>query len=168
MKFHQFISQSISDAMLQRSSSFRIPIPSMYLHSWTNPSEDTPLHIAVENNDLEMVQLLLSHGADVSTPGENGATPLNLANSIEITEILMSDNADPAAKSVDGTVAVECRSIEGSEDVYVLKNGKSWPVLSTWGFAVETGVICFRLQVDEAWSMPKRCGSGKLYIMALL
>lgn len=51
----------------------------------------TPLHLAVESRNLALVQLLLSHGADVNTNGPRypgtlfaGSTPLNCAMRNEI------------------------------------------------------------------------------------
>ena len=40
------------------------------------PENDTPLHEAVANNHLPVVELLVSRGADVGARNKQGKTPL--------------------------------------------------------------------------------------------
>jgi ankyrin repeat protein len=40
---------------------------------------DAILHIAVHRNDLDVVDVLIAHGADVNRIGDMGATPLHVA-----------------------------------------------------------------------------------------
>lgn len=42
-------------------------------------SESTPLHLAAEEDKLNIVQLLLDHGADINATDEFKSTPLHLA-----------------------------------------------------------------------------------------
>ena len=77
-----------------------------------NKKNDTPLHEATENNSKEMLELLISKGADINAktydnknlfedPG--GKTPLHYAaenNSKEIGELLISKGADINAKAI--------------------------------------------------------------------
>lgn len=56
---------------------------------------DTPLHIACSQNALEMVQLLLDHGADATTADNHKNTPLEKAVhgiSIKVVEYFISRN----------------------------------------------------------------------------
>jgi cytohesin len=61
---------------------------------------DTPLHIAVGDDNLEMVELLLGAGARLDIVNEDGLTPLHVAVScyeIEIMETLLKAGANVAA-----------------------------------------------------------------------
>uniref|UniRef100_A0A8B9MNK0 NFKB inhibitor beta n=1 Tax=Accipiter nisus TaxID=211598 RepID=A0A8B9MNK0_9AVES len=66
----------------------------------------TPLHIAVLRKDLEMVELLLSAGADLNKAEPScGRSPLHLAvevQSPEVAECLLRAGADPAARMYVG------------------------------------------------------------------
>jgi ankyrin repeat protein len=48
----------------------------------------SPLHIAVISGDCECVKLLLSHGADVNDPDENGKTPIQTAREMRDVEMI--------------------------------------------------------------------------------
>ncbi len=70
--------------------------------SWNG---DTPLHIAVEDDNLEMVKLLLGAGARLDLANEDGLTPLHAAVScdeIEIIETLLKAGANVAAADDTG------------------------------------------------------------------
>ncbi|XP_075346178.1 LOW QUALITY PROTEIN: NF-kappa-B inhibitor beta [Mycteria americana] len=66
----------------------------------------TPLHVAVLRKDLEMVELLLSAGADLNKAEPScGRSPLHLAveaQSPEVAECLLRAGADPAARMYVG------------------------------------------------------------------
>ncbi|CAM9112241.1 unnamed protein product, partial [Bubo scandiacus] len=66
----------------------------------------TPLHIAVLRKDLEMVELLLSAGADLNKAEPScGRSPLHLAveaQSPEVAECLLRAGADPGARMYVG------------------------------------------------------------------
>ena len=60
------------------------------------PSE-TPLHFAVENGDIEIIQMLLDKDADINALNISGHTPFHLAlicEEIEIIHILLNQGAD--------------------------------------------------------------------------
>jgi ankyrin repeat protein len=70
-----------------------------------NSSKLTPLHIACDAGNANMVRFLLTAGAAAEISGENNETPLHLAcrNGFwEISELLMAFNANPMAKTSDG------------------------------------------------------------------
>ncbi|NIO04131.1 MAG: ankyrin repeat domain-containing protein [Proteobacteria bacterium] len=64
----------------------------------TSVFSNTPLHLAAENNHAQVVEFLISKGADVNaTERELGNTPLHLAakrGHTEIAELLLSKEAD--------------------------------------------------------------------------
>jgi len=55
----------------------------------------SPLHLAANINNAEVVKLLINAGADINSYGENRETPLfNAAKSFEATQILLEAGAD--------------------------------------------------------------------------
>jgi ankyrin repeat protein len=58
-----------------------------------NDNLNTALHLAIKRNELEMVNFLLSQGADITIENGDGKTPLKLAeecNNVEIIDVLKS------------------------------------------------------------------------------
>ena len=52
---------------------------------------ETPLYCAARDNEVEMVELLLKHGADVNVKQNSGHTPLRVAirnNAVEAADLL--------------------------------------------------------------------------------
>ena len=59
--------------------------------------QKTPLHHAAINNHQEIVELLVSNGADIDVKDEHGVTPLHYAsrsNHKETSEVLILYGAD--------------------------------------------------------------------------
>jgi ankyrin repeat protein len=50
-------------------------------------AHNTPLHFALTGGSLEVVRLLLEHGADVDIQDEEDQTPYQVAESFGLTEI---------------------------------------------------------------------------------
>lgn len=64
-------------------------------------ARNKPLHFAAANGHIEVVKLLLDHGAHVSTTNEGGETPLHYATKgghTEVMTILLDHGADVSAK----------------------------------------------------------------------
>eukprot|EP00164_Ancoracysta_twista_P001830 GFYU01002405.1.p1 GENE.GFYU01002405.1~~GFYU01002405.1.p1 ORF type:complete len:312 (-),score=78.60 GFYU01002405.1:298-1233(-) len=53
--------------------------------NWKNPEQEhqTALHLAVKQNNVELVKELLSHGADVGVRDQNKRTPIHLASHLQ-------------------------------------------------------------------------------------
>ncbi len=95
-----------------------------YLDEGGNPNQSkedsqTLLHIAAVNGDLEIVRLLLGHGADINTRGYRGYTPLHLAvdsdcdtsgrdglapKELAMTRLLIESGADESVLDEGGNV----------------------------------------------------------------
>lgn len=66
----------------------------------TNPNGRYPLNWAAWNNNVEMIEVLLDAGADISKPNRTGFTPLHHAienGSTEAAELLVERGADLSA-----------------------------------------------------------------------
>jgi len=73
-------------------------------HHWT------PLHIAAYGANKPMVELLLSHRANINAKDNLGATPLHLSTFVgnkELAEYLVVRGADVNAKGNDGRTALD-------------------------------------------------------------
>jgi ankyrin repeat protein len=89
-----------------------------------NPMKVMPLHSAVANRDgalaLKMAKLLLERGASVNVAQHGGWTPLQQAaahGNVELVQLLLSRNADPAAKADDGRSAIDLARAGGHQAV---------------------------------------------------
>lgn len=70
----------------------------------------TPLHAAVQENDIEIVKLLLGNGADVNAKDNYGNSPLAktmLNTPIEIFQILLNYGANPNEKNNFGYSVID-------------------------------------------------------------
>ena len=78
----------------------------------------TPLHEAAAEDHVHVIDYLLSVGADVNTPTNDGSTPLILAaawGSLDAVKVLMDKGADPNLMTADGLTAMDC-AMEKGED----------------------------------------------------
>jgi ankyrin repeat protein len=89
---------------------YRLPIPGEEVFDHVDdgsiePSEDTPLHIAAWQGDLETVTSLVESGADVNVRNSYGQTPLYDAASgghYDVVEYLIANGADVNAQNEEG------------------------------------------------------------------
>jgi len=66
------------------------------------------LYLAVLNNQLDVVRVLLANKADVNITADNGYTPLMVAahtGNVEIVKLLLENDADKALKNAKGCTA---------------------------------------------------------------
>jgi len=87
-----------------------------------NPSgpKRSPLQRALVGNERETAELLITRGADVTRPDENGHTPLHIAAAHgyhEIAESLIARGADYRAVDKDGKSPLQFAAEYGHEDL---------------------------------------------------
>ena len=105
--------------LLARGASVRAPS--------ANAIANTPLQAGLAGAaDLELVELLLAHGADPAAAGGGGWTPLHLAASrgaVPLVRRLLAAGADPRARSDDGRDAAAVARERGHPELAVLLEG---------------------------------------------
>jgi uncharacterized protein len=79
-----------------------------------NPMKVAPIHSAAANRDantgLEMIRMLLDHGAEVNVAQQGGWTPLQEAaahGNIELVRLLLDHGADKNARAENGKTALD-------------------------------------------------------------
>ena len=90
----------------------------------------TPLHMAVSNNDAQLVKTLISHSANVNAKNDFNETPLYHAASklnIEIARVLLENGADVNAKGYGSDTPLDAvfmfhHTDESKEMVALLKD----------------------------------------------
>jgi ankyrin repeat protein len=82
-----------------------------------------PMHSAAAGQSLDIVRLLLAHGADVTARQEGGFTALHSAaqnGQVEMMALLLAQGADPSAVTDDGRTPLSFAEESGSEEAVVL------------------------------------------------
>jgi len=75
---------------------------------------------ALGTGHVDVAQMLVERGADVSAQAEDGTTPLHLASSkghVDVARILVERGADVSAQAEDGTTPLHLASSKGHVDV---------------------------------------------------
>ena len=101
----------------------------------TKKRSDTPLHLAVRNCAIEIIEMLLDRGANIDAECEKGTTPLHDAirwEKMEIVELLLNRGADVNAKGKSGKTYLHIAADEGYVLIaeHLLKHGAD--VNSVW------------------------------------
>jgi hypothetical protein len=84
---------------------------------------NTPLHSAVFNGDLEMVQVLLEFGADANSKNEIGETPLGYASrhnylkDPRVVRLMIAHDADPNAPGLLGCTPLHFAADHGRIEI---------------------------------------------------
>lgn len=97
----------------------------------------TPLHFAVTFADETMIDLLLSHGADINSRGLGGQTPLQTAcdnDDIRMTEHLLARGADVNRANYEGLTVLHRACIWNQIDLIpiLLAHGASCDALDKY------------------------------------
>jgi ankyrin repeat protein len=84
---------------------------------------NSPLHDAVEANDLHKVKVVLSSGIDVNIVGKFGRIPLHLAakiKNLDMVEFLLERGADPNIKNTHGFTPLYVAAVADNAAVIAL------------------------------------------------
>ncbi len=82
--------------------------------------KETPLHIAVLNDDVKMAQFLLRRGALVNAKTALGWTPLHLVRSAKMAALLLKHGADISARDKEGYTPLHTAAMQSKEIVELL------------------------------------------------
>lgn len=83
---------------------------------------ETPLHLAVIRDNIEIMQLLLQHGANPDAQDVDGYTPLFSVKSLEAAHMLLMAGADPYKTDMFKQSAID--AIANNEIAVAVKNWK--------------------------------------------
>ncbi|MFC1492720.1 ankyrin repeat domain-containing protein [candidate division KSB1 bacterium] len=121
-----------------------------------NDNGMTPMHLAARNVNKDMIELLISKGADVNTKDNNNVTPLHslaFRGGIESVKILVENGADINAGMRDLSIPLHGAARGGQLDVveYLLSRGsdvnaktnRGWNALTMAVYANQKTVIDF-------------------------
>ena len=80
----------------------------------------TPLHLTSREGHMDLAQMLIERGVDVSAQSEDGRTPLHLASLNghgDLARMLVDHGADPAFQDKDGSTPLHLAVIHGHSDL---------------------------------------------------
>jgi ankyrin repeat protein len=85
----------------------------------------TPLHLVARYNRIEVVQVVLEHGADVAAEDNQGRTPLHMASgwnngTVEVARVLLEHGANVDAKFHQGRTPFQIASASGYNSIIKL------------------------------------------------
>ncbi len=83
-----------------------------------NPTKVMPLHSALARGEMPIIELLVTHGADVNATQQGGFTALHAAaqsGNLQATILLLSHGAKIDAKAENGKTPLALTSTEGRE-----------------------------------------------------
>jgi ankyrin repeat protein len=98
-----------------------IDLVARFLESQSVNSQDetgySSLHAAVSYDCREMIEFLLSKGANVNLKDEDGESALFVAETVETAKLLMDNGADPMIRNNEGFLAIEIFAAEGIDEL---------------------------------------------------
>ncbi|CAG8495163.1 24245_t:CDS:2 [Dentiscutata erythropus] len=113
----------------------------------------TPLAAAVSYNHIELVEFLLSQGADINFPDHDGDTALHLVETVEMAQKLLDLGADPFLTNSYGKTPALVAFEEQHFDVAMLLSSKTGELIQENNFDDEhnnlTEPTTPKLQLEE-------------------
>ncbi|KFY82736.1 hypothetical protein V500_10357, partial [Pseudogymnoascus sp. VKM F-4518 (FW-2643)] len=127
----------------------------------------TPLYAASWKGNIDVVKVLLEHGADVAVANINGVTPLNAASDsghidvvktllyavsvnvhVDVVKVLLEHGADVTVANIDGVTPLIVASLKGHVDVVkVLEYGVDVTVATTGGASLYVASVNGNLEM---------------------
>jgi len=100
----------------------------------------TPLYIAAQEGHVDLIRLLLFHGADVNILCKDGYSPLYIASyvgQLEIVNLLLDNDADPNIFCIDHMSPIYMAAQEGHADIanVLALNGANVNSATSYGVA---------------------------------
>ena len=94
----------------------------------------TPLHLAAQCDNVEIVRYLIEKGADINAPRDDFMTPLMMAG-INVSKVLVETGVDINYKTPEGRTAISYAAETGDRQVfnYLLDQGANLPEHGTYG-----------------------------------
>jgi ankyrin repeat protein len=86
----------------------------------TNPMQNTPLHAAAAGRQMDLVKLLIDHGADVNARQHGGWTALHAAaqsGDAALVQMLLENGADVSARADNNQSALDLALTKGHQQV---------------------------------------------------
>jgi len=121
-------------------------------------SRNTPLYVASRYGFADLTESLLSHGADINLPDEEGRTPLywaSLSGHVDIARLLLSHGADVNARTKSGATPLHaaCKFPASIDIVRLL---------------LEAGADVNARNIFNSTALHHACGNGDARIARLL
>jgi ankyrin repeat protein len=118
---------------------------------------DTPLMIATQEGGLELVKLLLAHGADVNASGEAGSTPLMEGiryQHSDLAVLLLEKGAKPNQRNIHGDTAIVFAANEGNAPLIItlldhradINGGTGWTPLMDAAYNGRENIVVLLLK----------------------
>lgn len=88
--------------------------------NFTGDTEESPIHIAALQGNIEALYMLLRFGASVNVKDENGITPIFGAawcGSVEIMKILLSSKAEVQVSDNSGSTPLHVAAMKGNAEI---------------------------------------------------
>ena len=88
-----------------------------------NNDDATPIHIAAENNHIELVKLLMKSTGNPNQPRDDGVTPIFMAalkNHIEVVKLLINSTEIPNASRYDGMTPIDIAVLNNPPEIVQL------------------------------------------------
>lgn len=149
----------MAKALLMRGANVNIRgTERRYLRDAVENSKASGLHAACDQGYLEIAQILLNHGADVNIRAEDGKTPLGIAASkgvMNIIELLLQSGAIIYDQRTDINVLKD--AAKGGSPRRAIK-----PLVQALSNAPELGSVC-----EGAIEFAARWGDEKLFLFLL-
>lgn len=124
-----------ADELLKRGADVNVRVPFIAEYK-AQPDERTPLHLAVEAGHKQIVELLLSHRADVHAKKHYGDMPLHVAvegkGNREIVELLLAHGANPNASGYMGETPLH-RTTQKAMVESLIAHGADVNARGDWG-----------------------------------
>ena len=81
----------------------------------------TPLHISVQEGHMNVIKLLLAHGADINSLAADNSTPLHIAlqqGHLEIANLLLNSGAEVNSQEQSGLTPLHLAAYKGRLDIF--------------------------------------------------